>query len=142
MEQRDSHTQTATISQIEERLRQLSPDKLAVVFDFVAFLVERQSVSESLLTMLASEPVLRRDWDRPEEDALLGSDLASGIEQQTTVLDDGRRIRRLGGILNRKALNATDHEDPIAETLDELRSERAAKSESEMREFFPQDVEL
>jgi TorA maturation chaperone TorD len=57
-----------TISQIEERLRQLPPDKLAVVLDFVSYLSERPRQSEALQTMLASEAVLRRDWDRPEED--------------------------------------------------------------------------
>lgn len=61
--------QTITIPQIEERLRQLPPDKLAVVFDFVSYLTERQLASESFQTMLASELVLRRDWERPEEEA-------------------------------------------------------------------------
>jgi hypothetical protein len=57
-----------TIEQIEERLRTLPPDKLAVVFDFVTFLAERQVSSESFQTMLASEQVLRRDWEKPEEE--------------------------------------------------------------------------
>jgi hypothetical protein len=59
--------QTVTISQIEERLRELPPDKLAVVLDFVSYLAERQQESESFQTMLASEVALARDWDRPEE---------------------------------------------------------------------------
>jgi hypothetical protein len=61
--------QTITIAQIEERLRQLPADKLEVVFDFVSYLAERQLTSESFQTMLTSEAVLRRDWDRPEEEA-------------------------------------------------------------------------
>ena len=61
--------QTITIAQIEERLRQLPADKLEVVFDFVSYLAERQLTSESFQTMLASEEVLRRDWERPEEEA-------------------------------------------------------------------------
>jgi hypothetical protein len=61
--------QTITISQIEERLRQLPADKLEVVFDFVSYLAERQLTSDSFQTMLASEAVLRRDWERPEEEA-------------------------------------------------------------------------
>ena len=59
----------ATIPQIEKDLRRLPPDKLAIVRDFVAFLGERQATSGSFQTMLASEPVLSRDWDSPEEDA-------------------------------------------------------------------------
>jgi hypothetical protein len=69
MRQRDSNTESTTISRIEEQLRKLSPDKLDAVFDFVSYLVERQGLSEAFQTMLASEQVLRRDWDRPEEDA-------------------------------------------------------------------------
>jgi hypothetical protein len=60
--------QTPTIAQIEERLRLLPPEKLSVVFDFVSFLAQRQLASEAFQTMLASEAVLRREWDRPEED--------------------------------------------------------------------------
>jgi hypothetical protein len=58
----------ATVAEIEKRLRQLPPDKLVVVLDFVSYLAERQFASEAFQTMLASEAVLRRDWDRPEED--------------------------------------------------------------------------
>jgi hypothetical protein len=60
--------QTPTIAQIEERLRLLPPEKLSVVFDFVSFLAQRQLASEAFQTTLASEAVLRREWDRPEED--------------------------------------------------------------------------
>jgi hypothetical protein len=65
-----------TIDQIDERLRALPPEKLAVVYDFVSYLAERAAevplppaASEALQLMLASEGVLRQDWDRPEEDA-------------------------------------------------------------------------
>jgi hypothetical protein len=67
---------SVTIAEIDERLRQLPPDKLVVVYDFVSYLLERDladllmdSDSDARATMLASEAVLRRDWDRPEEDA-------------------------------------------------------------------------
>jgi hypothetical protein len=60
---------TDTIRQIEERLQQLSPEQLASVYDFVSYLADRRLSSQALSTMLASETVLRRDWDRPEEDA-------------------------------------------------------------------------
>ena len=60
---------TITISQIDERLRQLHADQLAAVFDFVSYLTNRQMESESLQNAIASEPVLRRDWEKPEEEA-------------------------------------------------------------------------
>jgi hypothetical protein len=64
-----------TIADITERLRQLPDEKLLVVYDFVSYLSEREmdeslldTVSKSYDFMLASEAVLRRDWDRTEED--------------------------------------------------------------------------
>ena len=62
----------ATIPEIEEVLKQLPPQKLAVVLDFVAYLAEGESQSadsEARQTMLASEHMLRKDRDTPEEDA-------------------------------------------------------------------------
>jgi len=56
------------VSQIDDRLRQLPPDKLSLVLDFVSYLVDRQLTSESFQTMLASESVLKREWDQPMED--------------------------------------------------------------------------
>ncbi len=65
-----------TIAEIDERLRQLAPAKLPVVYDFVSYLLDRGAAdllatgdSGARATVLASEAVLRRDWDRPEEDA-------------------------------------------------------------------------
>ena len=65
-----------TLPQINERLKLLPPEKLAVVYDFVSYLSERElrlalkdRPSEAYQTMLASEPVLNREWDTPEEDA-------------------------------------------------------------------------
>ena len=67
---------SVTITDIDERLRHLPPEKLIVVYDFVSYLLERDRAdlltdadTDSRATMLASEAVLRRDWDRPEEDA-------------------------------------------------------------------------
>ncbi len=63
------------IANITENLKNLPPDKLQSVYDFVNYLVERdrrriirESNPEVYETMLASEDVLRRDWDKPEED--------------------------------------------------------------------------
>ena len=60
--------EAATIERIEEQLRMLPPDKLVVVSDFVAYLAERERRVEPLETALATEAVLARDWNRPEED--------------------------------------------------------------------------
>jgi hypothetical protein len=67
--------QTVTIPQIVERLQQLSDERLLVVYDFVSYLANREGeqaslegTSEAWQTMVASEAILRRDWDRPEED--------------------------------------------------------------------------
>ena len=65
-----------TITEIDERLRHLPPEKLIVVYDFVSYLLERDLAdlltdadTDARAMMLASETILRRDWDRPEEDA-------------------------------------------------------------------------
>ena len=65
-----------TIDQIDERLRALPPEKLAVVYEFVSYLAERageaapaSNASEALQVMLAAAAVLGRDWAQPEEDA-------------------------------------------------------------------------
>ena len=67
--------QTVTIPQIVERLQQLSAERLLVVYDFVSYLADRaggqtgvEGTSEAWQMMVASESVLRRDWERPEED--------------------------------------------------------------------------
>jgi len=67
--------QTVAVPQITKRLQDLPAEKLIVVYDFVSYLIERETAqtlperfSEAFQTMLASEAVLRRDWDRPEED--------------------------------------------------------------------------
>jgi hypothetical protein len=58
-----------TIEQIEEQLHLLPAEKLAAVLDFVSRLREQKPMSEALQAMLASEYVMRREWDTPEEDA-------------------------------------------------------------------------
>jgi hypothetical protein len=58
---------TTNLEAIEERLKLLPPEKLAVVYDFVSYLAEGCTKS-ALETMVASEAVLARDWNRPEEE--------------------------------------------------------------------------
>ena len=72
--------QMVTIEQIDERLKKLPAGKLLVVYDFVSYLSELASEQgnldtqsfaippEAFQTMLASEAVLARDWNLPEED--------------------------------------------------------------------------
>src|SRR5687768_867888 len=63
--------------------------------------------------------------------------LAAELARRTTVLPDGRRIIRLAGLFEGRMPDIPDHEDPVAEALDELRRERAAHIEAELDEFFP-----
>ncbi len=72
--------QTVTISQITERLRALPDEKLAVVYDFISYISERdlkeifhETATKTIEFMFASEMILRRDWDRPEEEAAWAS---------------------------------------------------------------------
>jgi hypothetical protein len=67
--------QDKTISQITDKLQRLSPEKLILVYDFISYLLDREkeqstidSISESFQTMLASESILQKEWDRKEED--------------------------------------------------------------------------
>jgi len=56
------------LSQIAERLEKLPGDKLSVVYEFVSYLLDRETDqpngrhSGAFDTMLASEAVLARDW--------------------------------------------------------------------------------
>ncbi|MDW8327742.1 MAG: hypothetical protein RMK99_14355 [Anaerolineales bacterium] len=68
--------QTVTIAEITERLRKLPAEKLVVVYDFVSYLSERElgeilrdTTAKTIEFALASEAVLGRNWNRPEEDA-------------------------------------------------------------------------
>jgi len=64
-----------TISRIEDRLRRLTPDGLEAVYDFISCLLDREGAEflattdpDPFQTTLDSEKVLRRDWERPEEE--------------------------------------------------------------------------
>ena len=57
-----------SIERIKAQLWKLSPEKLEIISDFVSYLAERQQEVNSSEAMVASEPVLARDWNRPEED--------------------------------------------------------------------------
>ena len=61
-----------TVANITEKLQGLPEEKLAAVYHFAAYLSERENVRFADVTaqelMLAAEPLLRREWDTPEED--------------------------------------------------------------------------
>ena len=63
--------QTITVEEIDSKLQTLSTDKLAAVYHFVSYLADRDfdmsDVSAREL-MLASESLIAKDWDTPEED--------------------------------------------------------------------------
>jgi len=72
--------QTVTIAEITQRLRELPAEKLAVVYDFVSYLSERElgdvlrdTETRTIEFMFASETVLGRDWNNPEEDTAWAS---------------------------------------------------------------------
>ncbi|MEI6135688.1 MAG: hypothetical protein WCP72_12000 [Desulfomonile sp.] len=58
---------TVSIDAIQERLKELPPEKLLVVYDFVSYMADR-CPGTALETMLVSEGVLARDWNRKEQD--------------------------------------------------------------------------
>jgi hypothetical protein len=60
--------QPDTLTQIERHLKNLPPEKLAVVLEFVRDLAQRALPSEGRAMALMSEAALRKIWDTPEED--------------------------------------------------------------------------
>jgi hypothetical protein len=63
--------QTITIKEIDGMLKTLSKDKLAAVYHFVSYLAEgdlEMSEISARELMLASEDLLAKEWDTPEED--------------------------------------------------------------------------
>lgn len=69
-------TTPISIQQIDDQLQELPPEKLAVVYDFVSYLVARERAEQiedsAWATMIASESVLARDWNTPDEDEAWG----------------------------------------------------------------------
>ncbi len=63
--------QTITVEEIDSKLHTLSADKLTAVYHFVSYLAEQDfdmsDVSAREL-MVASESLIAKDWDTPEED--------------------------------------------------------------------------
>jgi hypothetical protein len=63
--------QTITVEEIDSKLQTLSADKLTAVYHFVSYLADQDfdisDVSAREL-MFASESLIAKDWDTPEED--------------------------------------------------------------------------
>ena len=59
---------STTLAALEDQLRRLAPEQLALVARFVATLTRRQDDAERAHLLLAAESALRKDWDRPGED--------------------------------------------------------------------------
>jgi hypothetical protein len=80
--------QAITIPQIEEQLRQLHPDKLAVVLDFVSYLVERQHKAEAKRATLTAEALSMRDRQGQAEDNEETALAESGMSDYLANLQD------------------------------------------------------
>ncbi len=63
--------QTITVEEIDSKLQTRSADKLTAVYHFVSYLADQDfdisDVSAREL-MFASESLIAKDWDTPEED--------------------------------------------------------------------------
>lgn len=68
-------------------------------------------------------------------------ELAAEIERRTTILPDGRKIIRLGGLINADLSGVPDDQDPVAEVLAELRRERARHFDEQWPELEDQAKE-
>jgi len=63
--------QTITIKEIDGKLKTLSKDKLVAVYHFVSYLADvdlDMSETSARELMFASEDLLAKEWDTPEED--------------------------------------------------------------------------
>jgi len=56
------------INDIEKILNRMSPEKRKIAYRLIVFLDSLNADSGAWQTMLASEDVLRKEWDSPEED--------------------------------------------------------------------------
>lgn len=61
--------ETITLERVEEQLRQLPPEKLVLVAEFINSLTKLSGEDDLRDLLLAAETSLRKDWDSPEEDA-------------------------------------------------------------------------
>ncbi len=62
---------TITIEEIDNKLQTLSEDKLTAVYHFVSYLADQDFDTSDVSArelMFASESLIAKDWDTPEED--------------------------------------------------------------------------
>lgn len=63
--------QTTKIEEIDNKLQTLSEDKLTAVYHFVSYLADQDFDTSDVSArelMFASESLIAKDWDTPEED--------------------------------------------------------------------------
>lgn len=62
---------STTLEDVEEQLRRLTPEQLAMVAQFITSLTYLESGADGdhRDMLLAAETSLRKDWETPEEDA-------------------------------------------------------------------------
>lgn len=63
--------QTITIEEIDSKLQTLSKEKLSAVYHFVSYLADQDFDTSEVSArelMFASEGLIAKDWDTPEED--------------------------------------------------------------------------
>jgi len=63
--------QTITVEEIDSKLNTLSEDKLTAVYHFVSYLADQDFDMSDISArelMFASESLIAKDWDMPEED--------------------------------------------------------------------------
>ena len=63
--------QTITVEEIDSKLQTLSEDKLTAVYNFVSYLADQDFDMSDISArelMFASESLISKDWDTPEED--------------------------------------------------------------------------
>ena len=62
---------TITVEEIDTKLQTLSKDKLVAVYHFVSYLAENELQMSDISAkelMFASESLIAKEWDTPEED--------------------------------------------------------------------------
>lgn len=74
----------------------------------------------------------------PVEELNVSPELAAEIERRTTILPDGRKIIRVGGLFKADLSGIPDDQDPVADALAEFRLERSRHFDEQWPELDEQ----